>query len=52
MTRQESPLSPGSPMMQRQVQIHHMSRALSTTFRSPVVDIIQGLPQHQQASRV
>eukprot|EP00850_Spirogloea_muscicola_P021970 SM000270S10367 [mRNA] locus=s270:99767:104222:+ [translate_table: standard] len=52
MTRQESPLSPGSPMMQRQVQIHHMSRALSTTFRSPVVDIIQGLPQHQQASRI
>jgi cell division control protein 6 len=30
------------------VQIDHMARALARTFRSPVVETIQGLPQHQQ----
>ncbi|GLT81698.1 hypothetical protein SLE2022_001340 [Rubroshorea leprosula] len=31
-----------------QVRIDHMAAALSKTFRSPVVDTIQSLPQHQQ----
>ncbi|KNA08891.1 hypothetical protein SOVF_158610 [Spinacia oleracea] len=30
------------------VQIHHMAVALSKTYRSPVVETIQSLPQHQQ----
>ncbi|CAM6014463.1 unnamed protein product [Sphagnum balticum] len=30
------------------VQIDHMARALACTFRCPVVETIQGLPQHQQ----
>ncbi|KAL0723771.1 hypothetical protein Bca4012_038370 [Brassica carinata] len=30
------------------VRIDHMSAALSKTFKSPVVDTIQSLPQHQQ----
>ncbi|KAK4779795.1 hypothetical protein SAY87_015901 [Trapa incisa] len=30
------------------VRIHHMALALSRAFRSPTVDIIQSLPQHQQ----
>ena len=28
----------------------HMAAALSKTFKSPVVDTIQTLPQHQQVS--
>lgn len=32
----------------RQVQIGHMAAALSTTFKSAVVQTIQSLPQHQQ----
>jgi hypothetical protein len=35
-------------MLLFQVQIDHMARALARTFRSPVVETIQGLPQHQQ----
>lgn len=31
-----------------QVRIDHMALALSKTYRSPVVDTIQSLPQHQQ----
>ncbi|KAE8680432.1 Cell division control protein 6-like protein B [Hibiscus syriacus] len=31
-----------------QVRIDHMALALSKTFRSPIVDTIQSLPQHQQ----
>ena len=31
-----------------QVQIGHMAAALSTTFKSAVVQTIQSLPQHQQ----
>lgn len=31
-----------------QVKLDHMAAALSKTFRSPVVDTIQSLPQHQQ----
>ncbi|GAB4841662.1 AAA ATPase [Ancistrocladus abbreviatus] len=30
------------------VQAHHMAVALSKTYRSPVVETIQSLPQHQQ----
>ncbi|KAK8683423.1 hypothetical protein V6N13_039484 [Hibiscus sabdariffa] len=30
------------------VRIDHMALALSKTFRSPIVDTIQSLPQHQQ----
>ncbi|XP_015932183.1 cell division control protein 6 homolog B [Arachis duranensis] len=30
------------------VRIDHMARALSKTYRSPVVDTIQSLPHHQQ----
>ncbi|XP_057246870.1 cell division control protein 6 homolog B, partial [Beta vulgaris subsp. vulgaris] len=30
------------------VQIHHMALALSKTYKSPVVETIQSLPQHQQ----
>ncbi|KAL9238700.1 hypothetical protein vseg_013089 [Gypsophila vaccaria] len=30
------------------VQIHHMALALAKTFKSPVVETIQSLPQHQQ----
>jgi hypothetical protein len=35
-------------MLLFQVQIDHMARALACTFRCPVVETIQGLPQHQQ----
>ncbi|PRQ55735.1 hypothetical protein RchiOBHm_Chr1g0327861 [Rosa chinensis] len=31
-----------------QVRIDHMDVALSKTFKSPVMDTIQCLPQHQQ----
>lgn len=31
-----------------QVKVDHMAVALSKTYRSPTVDIIQSLPQHQQ----
>ncbi|KAK8707594.1 hypothetical protein V6N13_058649 [Hibiscus sabdariffa] len=31
-----------------QVRIDHVALALSKTFRSPIVDTIQSLPQHQQ----
>ncbi|XWS53021.1 hypothetical protein CRYUN_Cryun11dG0122200 [Craigia yunnanensis] len=31
-----------------QLRIEHMALALSKTFRSPIVDTIQSLPQHQQ----
>lgn len=30
------------------VRVDHMATALSKTFRSPIVDTIQSLPQHQQ----
>lgn len=30
----------------------HMIAALSKTFKSPVVDTIQSLPQHQQVSSI
>ncbi|XP_010543051.1 PREDICTED: cell division control protein 6 homolog B-like [Tarenaya hassleriana] len=30
------------------VKLNHMAAALSKTFRSPVIDTIQSLPQHQQ----
>lgn len=30
------------------VRIDHVAAALSKTFKSPAVDIIQSLPQHQQ----
>ncbi|KAE8735619.1 putative pentatricopeptide repeat-containing protein [Hibiscus syriacus] len=30
------------------VRIDHMALALSNTFRSPIIDTIQSLPQHQQ----
>ncbi|GAB2285745.1 AAA ATPase [Dionaea muscipula] len=30
------------------VQVHHMALALSKAFRSPIVETIQSLPQHQQ----
>ncbi|KAL8154094.1 hypothetical protein V2J09_011854, partial [Rumex salicifolius] len=30
------------------VQVHHMALALSKAYRSPVVETIQSLPQHQQ----
>lgn len=33
-----------------QVRIDHMAVALSKTFKSPVVDTIQCLPQHQQVT--
>ncbi|XP_065877108.1 cell division control protein 6 homolog B-like [Euphorbia lathyris] len=32
----------------KMVRIDHMASALSKAYRSPVVDIIQSLPQHQQ----
>ncbi|OMO90462.1 hypothetical protein COLO4_19124 [Corchorus olitorius] len=32
------------------VRIDHMALALSKTFRSPIVDTIQSLPQHQQVA--
>lgn len=35
-----------------QVRIYHMATALSKTFKSPVVDTIQSLPQHQQVSYI
>ncbi|KAK3206499.1 hypothetical protein Dsin_020545 [Dipteronia sinensis] len=31
-----------------QVRVDHMALALSNTFKSPIVDTIQSLPQHQQ----
>lgn len=31
-----------------QVKIGHMAAALSKTYKSPVVDTVQCLPQHQQ----
>lgn len=31
-----------------QVRLDHMAVALSKTFKSPIVDTIQSLPQHQQ----
>ena len=31
-----------------QVKVDHMAIALSRTFKSGIVDIIQSLPQHQQ----
>ncbi|CAH8331300.1 unnamed protein product [Eruca vesicaria subsp. sativa] len=38
-----------SPITENQVvKIDHMVAALSKTFKSPVVDTIQSLPQHQQ----
>ncbi|XVF68948.1 hypothetical protein PTKIN_Ptkin11bG0042000 [Pterospermum kingtungense] len=49
-TRQHTALAPeifGSPE-DNTVKIDHMALALSKTFRSPVVDTIQSLPQHQQ----
>ncbi|GLT27259.1 hypothetical protein SLA2020_022710 [Shorea laevis] len=33
------------------VRIDHMAAALSKTFRSPVVDTIQSLPQHQLVTK-
>jgi hypothetical protein len=33
-----------------QVRVDHMALALSNTFKSPIVDTIQSLPQHQQVS--
>ncbi|KAK9755704.1 hypothetical protein RND81_01G044500 [Saponaria officinalis] len=41
------PISPVSREMDF-VQIHHMALALSKTFKPPVVETIQSLPQHQQ----
>lgn len=35
-----------------QVKMDHMVAALSKTFKSPVVDTIQSLPQHQQVSYI
>ncbi|PRQ39923.1 hypothetical protein RchiOBHm_Chr4g0430511 [Rosa chinensis] len=34
-----------------QVRIDHMVVALSKTFKSPVMDTIQCLPQHQQLNK-
>ncbi|GLT69809.1 hypothetical protein SLA2020_419310 [Shorea laevis] len=49
-TDQQTP--PGLEVFKREqnnsVRIDHMAAALSKTFRSPVVDTIQSLPQHQQ----
>lgn len=41
---------PATPVFQEIdiVQIHHMAVALSKTYKSPVVETIQSLPQHQQ----
>ncbi|KAF5193296.1 Cell division control protein 6-like protein [Thalictrum thalictroides] len=33
------------------VRVDHMALALSRTFKSTIVDIIQSLPQHQQLNR-
>ena len=30
------------------VKIHHVARAISASFNSPVVETMRGLPQHQQ----
>lgn len=35
-----------------QVRMDHMAAALSKTFKSPVVETIQSLPQHQQVSYI
>ncbi|GLT48779.1 hypothetical protein SLA2020_223800 [Shorea laevis] len=49
-TDQQTP--PGLEVLKREqnnsVRIDHMAAALSKTFRSPAVDTIQSLPQHQQ----
>ncbi|GKU93344.1 hypothetical protein SLEP1_g6945 [Rubroshorea leprosula] len=49
-THQQTP--PGLEVFKREqnnsVRIDHMAAALSKTFRSPVVDTVQSLPQHQQ----
>ncbi|KAJ4869381.1 Cell division control protein 6-like protein B [Raphanus sativus] len=43
-----SPESQGPTPDDPVVRIYHMATALSKTFKSPVVDTIQSLPQHQQ----
>ncbi|XP_044504950.1 cell division control protein 6 homolog B-like [Mangifera indica] len=39
---------PGLEFFNSQVRVDHMAVALSNTFKSPIVDTIQSLPQHQQ----
>ncbi|GMN23808.1 hypothetical protein TIFTF001_000271 [Ficus carica] len=52
MTFFEKQTDPHAGVMKKQeidiVRIDHMAVALSKTFKSPVVDTIQSLPQHQQ----
>ncbi|XP_030537653.1 cell division control protein 6 homolog B-like [Rhodamnia argentea] len=47
---QQAVTAPGCSKLQEidAVRVDHMVLALSRTFRSPVVDTIQSLPQHQQ----
>ncbi|XP_031271098.1 LOW QUALITY PROTEIN: cell division control protein 6 homolog B-like [Pistacia vera] len=40
--------APALEFFNSQVRVDHMAVALSNTFKSPVVDTIQSLPQHQQ----
>ncbi|XP_044481851.1 cell division control protein 6 homolog B-like [Mangifera indica] len=40
--------APAQGFFNSQVRVDHMAVALSKTFKSPIVDTIQSLPQHQQ----
>ncbi|XP_042040624.1 cell division control protein 6 homolog B-like [Salvia splendens] len=45
----EDQLKPtANDMMSNQVRIHHVAAALSKVYKSPVIDTIISLPQHQQ----